>query len=35
MNENGSGVSLEYFSPVPVIWHTASISTSASKRRSG
>ena len=25
MNVNGSGVSLEYFSPVPVIWQTASI----------
>ena len=35
MKVNGSGIALEYFSVVPVIWLRASISTSASSRRSG
>ena len=34
-NVNGSGMGLEYSSVVPVIWQMASISTSASSRRSG
>ena len=35
MYVNGSGIALEYFSVVPLIWFKASISTSASSRRSG
>ena len=35
MNVNGSGIGLEYSSVVPVIWQSASISTSASSRRTG
>ena len=34
-NVYGSGIALEYFSVVPVTWQMASISTSASRRRSG
>jgi hypothetical protein len=35
MKVNGSGMALEYFSVVPVIWHRASMRTSASRRRRG
>ena len=32
-NVNGSGIGLEYCSEVPVIWQSASMSTSASSGR--
>ncbi len=35
MKVNGSGILLVYSSVVPVTWQIASISTSASSRRSG
>ena len=35
MKVNGSGMRLEYCSVVPLIWHNASINTSASNRRIG